>query len=103
MARLKIVRTDGSVLEGEITPAVEYSFEMYAKKGFQICQCRGFRPFSLKRDLPFTYLIARLSIRLGIAPQHLLELDKVMLDALLQGLSDEAKEIKDASNSKRRR
>jgi hypothetical protein len=26
-----------------------------------------------------------------------------MLDALLQGLTDEAKEIKDASNSKRRR
>lgn len=34
MARLKIVRTDGSMLEGEITPAVEYSFEQYAKKGF---------------------------------------------------------------------
>jgi hypothetical protein len=34
MARLKIVRTDGSVLEGEITPAVEYSFEQYAKMGF---------------------------------------------------------------------
>ncbi len=34
MAKLKIVRTDGSVLEGEITPAVEYSFEQYAKKGF---------------------------------------------------------------------
>jgi hypothetical protein len=34
MAKLKIVRNDGSVLEGEITPAVEYSFEQYAKKGF---------------------------------------------------------------------
>ena len=34
MARLKIVRNDGSVIEGEITPAVEYSFEQYAKKGF---------------------------------------------------------------------
>lgn len=34
MARLKIVRTDGSVIEGEITPAVEYSFELYAKQGF---------------------------------------------------------------------
>jgi hypothetical protein len=34
MAKLKIVRTDGSVLEGEITPAVEYAFEQYAKKGF---------------------------------------------------------------------
>jgi len=88
MARLKIVRQDGSVLEGEITPAVEYAFEMYAKKGFH----KAFRD-----------LIARLSIRLGIAPQHLLELDKVMLDALLQGLTDEAKEIRDASTTKRRR
>jgi hypothetical protein len=34
MAKLKIVRTDGSVIEGEITPAVEYAFEQYAKKGF---------------------------------------------------------------------
>jgi len=34
MAKLKIVRTDGSVLEGEITPVVEYAFEQYAKMGF---------------------------------------------------------------------
>lgn len=34
MAKLKIVRQDGSVLEGEITPAVEYAFEGYAKMGF---------------------------------------------------------------------
>jgi hypothetical protein len=34
MAKLKIVRNDGTVLEGEITPAVEYAFEQYAKMGF---------------------------------------------------------------------
>jgi len=34
MAKLKIVRNDGSELQGEITPAVEYAFEQYAKKGF---------------------------------------------------------------------
>ena len=34
MAKLKIVRQDGSVIEGEITPAVEYAFELYAKMGF---------------------------------------------------------------------
>ena len=39
MAKLKIVRNDGSVLEGEITPAVEYSFELHHKKGFH----RSFR------------------------------------------------------------
>ena len=39
MAKLKIVRTDGSILEGEITPAVEYSFELHHKIGFH----RAFR------------------------------------------------------------
>jgi len=34
---------------------------------------------------------------LGIAPQQLLDLDKIMLDALVQGLKDEAKEVSDAS------
>jgi hypothetical protein len=39
---------------------------------------------------------------LGIAPQQLLDLDKVMLDALVQGLKDEAKESQDASKRKGR-
>ena len=39
MAKLKIVRTDESVIEGEITPAVEYSFELHHKVGFH----RAFR------------------------------------------------------------
>jgi hypothetical protein len=39
---------------------------------------------------------------LGIAPQQLLDLDKTMLDALVQGLKDEAKEVSDASKSRRR-
>jgi hypothetical protein len=34
MAKLKIVRTDGSIVEGEITPAVEYFFEQQTKMGF---------------------------------------------------------------------
>jgi hypothetical protein len=39
MAKLKISRTDGSIIEGEITPAVEYSFELHHKVGFH----RAFR------------------------------------------------------------
>jgi hypothetical protein len=39
---------------------------------------------------------------LGIAPQQLLELDKTMLDALVQGLKDEAKEVSDANRNKGR-
>jgi hypothetical protein len=39
MAKLKIVRTDESVIEGEITPAVEYAFELHHKVGFH----RAFR------------------------------------------------------------
>ena len=34
MAKLKIVRTDGSIVEGEISPAVEYFFEQQTKMGF---------------------------------------------------------------------
>jgi hypothetical protein len=34
MARLKITRANGDVTEHQITPSIEYSFEMYAKKGF---------------------------------------------------------------------
>ncbi len=39
MARLKITRTDGSVIEGESTPAVVYAFELHHKMGFH----RAFR------------------------------------------------------------
>ena len=39
MAKLKITKTDGSVVEGEITPAVEYFFEQQTKMGFH----RAFR------------------------------------------------------------
>lgn len=34
MARLKITRADQSVSEHQITPRIEYAFELYAKKGF---------------------------------------------------------------------
>ena len=47
MAKLKITRTDGSIIEGEITPAVEYSFELYAKQGFH----RGFRQEEKQTDV----------------------------------------------------
>ena len=47
MAKLKIVRTDGIVIEGEITPAVEYAFELYAKKGFH----RAFREEEKQTDV----------------------------------------------------
>ena len=47
MAKLKIVRTDGSVTEGEITPAVEYAFEQYAKLGFH----KAFRDLERQSDV----------------------------------------------------
>ena len=34
MARLKITRTDGTVSEHQITPKIEWAFEIYAKAGF---------------------------------------------------------------------
>jgi hypothetical protein len=47
MAKLKIVRIDGSIIEGEISPAVEYSFELFAKKGFH----RAFREEERQTDV----------------------------------------------------
>jgi len=34
MARLKVTRTDGAVAEYQITPRIEYAFELHFKKGF---------------------------------------------------------------------
>jgi hypothetical protein len=51
MAKLKIVRTDGSVVEGEITPAVEYFFEQHTKMGFH----KAFRTEELQSHV---YLLA---------------------------------------------
>jgi hypothetical protein len=34
MAKLKITRANGDVTEHQITPRIEYAFELYAKGGF---------------------------------------------------------------------
>jgi len=34
MARLKITRATGEISEHQITPRIEYAFEIYAKQGF---------------------------------------------------------------------
>ena len=34
MVKLKITRADGSVSEHQITPRIQWAFELYAKKGF---------------------------------------------------------------------
>ena len=34
MAKLKITKADGTISEHQITPSIEYAFELYAKKGF---------------------------------------------------------------------
>ena len=56
MAKLKIVRNDGSVIEGEITPAVEYFFEQQTKTGFH----KAFRTEEMQSHV---YLLAHEVIR----------------------------------------
>lgn len=34
MAKLKITKVDGVTSEHQVTPFIEYAFELYAKKGF---------------------------------------------------------------------
>ena len=48
------------------------------------------------------YLVAQLSIRLQVAPQAILDLDTEMFKMLIRVLNDEAKEVENASKSKRR-
>ena len=47
MAKLKITKVDGSVSEHQITPSIEYAFELYAKKGFH----RAFREDEKQTDV----------------------------------------------------
>ena len=47
MARLKITRADGNVSEHQITPRIEYAFELFAKKGFM----KAFRDDEKQSDL----------------------------------------------------
>jgi hypothetical protein len=58
MAKLKITRTDGTVLEGEISPAVEFEFEQYAKMGFH----KAFRDLERQQDVYFlSWVVTRRS------------------------------------------
>ena len=47
MAKLKITKADGNVSEHQITPSIEYSFELYAKAGFH----RRFREEEKQTDV----------------------------------------------------
>ena len=61
MARLKITRADGTESTHEITPAIEYAFEAYAKKGF----FRAFREDQKQTDI---YWLAWECLRRADAP-----------------------------------
>ena len=61
MAKLKVVRADGSESTHEITPAVEYAFEQYAKKGFY----KAFREDQKQSDI---YWLAWECLRRAGAP-----------------------------------
>jgi hypothetical protein len=49
-----------------------------------------------------TYTIASLSVETGIAPQEFIDMDRDMYAAIIQVLTDRAKEIKNASRGRRR-
>ena len=63
MAKLKIVRNDGSELIGEISPAIEYAFENYYKTGFH----KAFR--ELEQQSMVYYLAWEITKRAGEAPK----------------------------------
>jgi len=49
-----------------------------------------------------TYTIASLSVETGIAPQEFMDMDTNMYLAIIQVLTDRAKEVKNASKRHRR-
>jgi len=49
-----------------------------------------------------TYMVASLSVELGIPPKEFIEMDHEMLRAIVQVLTDRSREIKNASRSRRR-
>ena len=61
MASLKVVRADGTESTHEITPAIEYAFELYAKKGFY----KAFRDDQKQSDV---YWLAWECLRRANAP-----------------------------------
>jgi hypothetical protein len=63
MAKLKIVRNDGTELVGEITPSVEYSFEQFYKTGFH----KAFR--EMEQQSMVFYLAWEITKRAGEAPK----------------------------------
>jgi len=61
MASLKITRADGTESVHEITPAIEYAFEQYAKKGF-------YKAFSEDQKRSDVYWLAWECLRRAGAP-----------------------------------
>ena len=61
MASLKVVRADGSESVHPITPAIEYAFEQYAKKGF-------YRAFTEDQKRTDVYWLAWECLRRAGAP-----------------------------------
>ncbi len=61
MARLKVVRADGTESTHDLTPAIEYAFEQYAKKGFY----KAFREDQKQSDI---YWLAWECLRRAGAP-----------------------------------
>ena len=59
--RLKIVRASGEETLHEITPSIEYAFELYAKKGF-------YRAFSEDMKMSDVYWLAWECLRRAQAP-----------------------------------
>jgi hypothetical protein len=49
-----------------------------------------------------TYTIASLSVETGIAPQEFIDMDTDMYAAIIQVITDRAREIKNASRGRRR-
>jgi len=101
MARLKVTRADGTESIHEITPAIEYAFELHAKKGFY----KAFQEDQKQSDI---YWLAWECLKRAGAPEvypspsEFINMDRDLLKAFYAVISKQAEDRKNAGRSRRR-
>ncbi len=99
-AKLKITRANGEVSEHKITPGVEYAFELKYGSGIS----KVLREHERQTEIFWLAYecLRRAGAQIPLWGVEFIDMDSEMYGAIIQVLTDRAKEIRNASRSKRR-
>ena len=100
MAKLKITRANGEVSEHKITPGVEYAFELKYGSGIS----KVLREHERQTEIFWLAYecLRRAGAQIPLFGIEFIDMDSEMYAAIIQVLTDRAKEIRNASRSRRR-